>query len=455
MHDRPGALSRTVLLAYAAPAFSQVLIHGPANSIIQGIYAKEFGVSLQAIAGILLIAGLVDVVTNPLIGYCSDRYRIRHGSRKPWLLVGAAFAVVACWFLYAPTPPVTAGYFLGWLLLAYFAWSVSEIPYGAWIAEISDDYDQRTRLSTWRAIFAYGGSIVFFAVPFLPIFPTTEFTADTLRWTAIIAGIALPAMTLLAVALVPNGTAPRAHAAQASRDPWRAVFLNRPLLLYASMFALIGLANGVLAGVLFFFFDSYLDQGKAMAGIFLVALPVGALAVPVWGYLCRKFGKHRAWAAGTAATAVSILGYGFVPVGSAGTWLLTVVHVLVIASYVSYAVASPAVLADVVDYGRWRFGADFGGTYFSFYSLMYKAAPQVGAALGIAMLGWFGFDPQARILSAEARSGLLLVFCVVPAVMLAIATVLVWRFPIDARRQAIIARRLARSAAPKPATEPG
>lgn len=446
MHDRPGPLSRTVLLAYAAPAFSQVLIHGPANSIIQGIYAKQFGVSLHAIATILLIAGLVDVVSNPLIGYWSDRYRIRHGSRKPWLLAGAAIAVVACWFLYAPTPPVTATYFLGWLLLAYFAWSVSEIPYGAWIAEITGDYDQRTRLSTWRATLAYGGSIAFFAVPFLPIFPTTEFTADTLRWTAIIAGIALPAMTLLAVLLVPNGTAPRAHAAAASGDPWRAVFRNRPLLLYASMFALIGIANGVLAGVLFFFFDSYLQQGKAMAGIFLVALPVGALTVPGWGYLCRRFGKHRAWAAGTAATGLAILGYGLVPTGNAGTWWLMAVHVLVIASYVSYTVASPAVLADVVDYGRWRFGADFGGTYFSFYSLMYKAAPQIGAALGIAMLGWFGFDPKAQALSADARFGLLFVFCAVPAALLLIAAVLVWQFPIDARRQAIIRRRLARVA---------
>jgi len=450
MQDRPGPLSRTVLLAYAAPAFSQVLIHGPANSIIQGIYAKEFGVSLQAIAAILLIAGLIDVVSNPLIGYWSDRYRISHGSRKPWLLAGAAIAVVACWFLYAPTPPVTPAYFLGWLLLAYFAWSLSEIPYGAWIAEISGNYDQRTRLSTWRAMFAYGGSIAFFAVPFLPMFPTHEFTAGTLRWTAIIAGIALPVMTLLAVVFVPNGTAPRAHAARASRDPWRAVFHNRPLLIYALMFALIGLANGVLAGVLFFFFDSYLQQGKTMAGIFLIALPVGALAVPVWGYLCRKLGKHRAWAVGTAASAIAILGYGFVPVGSAGTWWLTAVHVLVIASYVSYAVASPAVLADVVDYGRWRFGADFGGTYFSFYSLMYKAAPQVGAAMGIAMLGWFGFDPKAQMQSEDAQFGLLFVFCAVPAALLLIATVMVWRFPIDARRQAIIARRLARVAASQP-----
>lgn len=447
MQERPGQLSRGVLLAYSAPAFSQILIHGPVNGIVQGIYAKEFGLSLSAIAFVLLIAGCADVVSSPLIGYLSDRYRIRHGSRKPWLIVGSCIAVVACWFLYAPTPPVTNTYFLGWLLLAYLAWAISEIPYGAWIAEISDDYDQRTRLATWRAIFAYGGSIAFFAVPFLPFFPTTEFTADTLRWTALIAGIALPSMTLVAVAFVPNGHASRPTAAVASRNPWRAVFRNRPLLIFALMFALIGLANGVLAGVLFFFFDSYLHQGEAMAGIFIVALPMGALAVPVWGYLCRRFGKQRAWAAGTAATAFAIIGYGLVPPGDAGTYWLAAVHVLVIASYVAYAVASPAVLADVVDYGRWRFGADFGGTYFSFYSLMYKSAPHLGSAAGIAMLGLFGFDPKLAEQTAGGQWGLLFTFCAVPAILLLIAAPLVWYFPIDARRQAIIARRLSRTAA--------
>lgn len=426
-------LSPGILAAYAAPSFSQVLIHGPANSVIQGIYAKELGVPLTAIAFALLVAGCADTITNPLIGYWSDRYRIRYGSRKPWLVAGAVLAVIACWFLYAPGGPVSGTYFLGWLLLVYLAWAISEIPYGAWIAEISDNYNERTRLSTWRATFGYGGSIAFFAVPFLPIFPTTDFTIDTLRWTAIIAGVALPMMTLIAVTLVPNGTTPRPQAAQASRNPWPAVFRNRPLLIYAVMFALIGLANGVLVGLLFFYFDSYLHRGAAMAGVFIIALPLGALAVPAWGYLCRRFGKQRAWAAGTAMTAIAILGYGLLSPETPIFWLV-VVHIAVIISYVAYAVASPAMLADVVDYGRWRFGADFGGTYFSFYSLMYKSAPQIGSAMGIAMIGFFGFDPKAAVQSGSGEWGLLFTFCAVPAILLLIAAPIVWFFPIDARR---------------------
>ena len=89
-------LSRKVLAAYAAPAFSQALIHGPVGTVIQGIYGKHFGVALASIAIVLVVSRVFDAVTDPVIGYLSDRYRSRWGKRKPWLLVGSLIAVVAC-----------------------------------------------------------------------------------------------------------------------------------------------------------------------------------------------------------------------------------------------------------------------------------------------------------------------------------------------------------------------
>jgi Na+/melibiose symporter-like transporter len=105
-------------------------------------------------------------------------------------------------------------------------------------------------------------------------------------------------------------------------------------------------------------------------------------------------------------------------------------------------VAAPAVLADVVDYGSLRFGADYAGTYFSFYLLMYKAVPQVGAAAGLALVGLFGFDPQLAEQTSLARWGLLFTFSLLPALLLLIAAPLIWYFPINARRQRIITQRL-------------
>lgn len=435
-------LPRKVLAAYAAPAFSQNLIHGPTGSIIQGIYAVQFGLSLQSIALVLLVAGIVDAFSNPLIGFTSDRFRARFGTRKPWIIAGALIAVVACWFLYAPTPPVTTGYFMFWTLLAYFAWALGEIPYGAWIAEITPDYNERTRLATWRASCMYLGAMAFFAIPYLPIFPTTEFTADTLRWTAILAAIALPCLTAIAVWVVPNGTPPLKQAAGISQHAWQAILKNKPLLVFALMFGIINFSSGMLAGVLFFFFDNYLDQGHSLAGVFLIALPAGALAVPLWGYLCRRYGKQQAWAIGTAAGGLACLLYGLIQPGEHAAIWLTVVHVAVVLVFVSYAVAAPAVLADVVDYGSLRFGADYSGTYFAFYSLMYKAAPQAGAAVSLALVGLFGFDPQLPEQTELARFGLLFCFSLFPALLLLIAAPIVWFFPITAHRQQVITLRL-------------
>ena len=119
-----------VLAVYAAPAFSQTMIHGPTGSVIQGVYAKYFGVPLKSIAVALLGASrrrtprsIRSPVTCPTgIAPCCE-------TRKPWLLAGSLASVVACWFLFAPSGTVTMYYFGGWLLLAYAGWATAEAPH--------------------------------------------------------------------------------------------------------------------------------------------------------------------------------------------------------------------------------------------------------------------------------------------------------------------------------------
>jgi Na+/melibiose symporter-like transporter len=431
-----------VLAAYAAPAFSQTMIHGPTGSVIQGVYAKYFGVPLQSIATVLLVASLFDATVNPVVGYLSDRHCARGGTRKPWLLTGSLFSVVACWFLFAPAPPVTVGYFGAWLLLAFAGWATAEVPYAAWMAEITSDYDERTRLATWRGVAMYGGAMAFAAIPYLPIFPTSEFTPASLRWTAILAAVALPLFATSAVLTVPAGAA--AAEPGVARNAWRGVFRNRPLLWFALLFFLYNLASGVMNGVMFFYVDSHLHLGPFMAGLFLLSLPLGALAVPMWGALCRRFGKQHAWAAGAAGSALAVLLFITVPVGPSGTVWLAGVQVVVILLFAGFPVAAPAVLADVIDYGRLRFGVDYAGTYFAIYNVMYKAVPGLGAALAIALIGLGGFDARLAEQSPSGTFALLATFCGVPAVLLAVVAPMLWYFPIDARRQRAIVTRLQR-----------
>ena len=131
------------------------------------------------------------------------------------------------------------------------------------------------------------------------------------------------------------------------------------------------------------------------------------------------------------------------PPGPAGTVPLILIQLGVVVSFAIFPVAAPAVLADVIDYARLRYGADYGGSYFAIYNVFYKSLANVGAAAALGAIGIAGFDAQAATQLQAGTTVLLLVFCGIPALLLAAAAPFIWRFPIDARRQGIIARRLA------------
>ncbi len=446
------ALRRGVLGAYGAPSFAQAFIHGPAVSVLQGIYAKFFGLSLQEIAFVILVSRIFDAVNDPIVGFLSDRYRARHGTRKPWLLAGSVIAVIACWFLYVPGDEVTMWSFLFWYLLADVGWTVSEVPYSAWLADISDDYDERARITTWRSMGRYLGLLAFFGLPIAlqPVTGSTDFTPETLRWAAALAAVALLGTALVACLVVPNGRPGQGSSGGARSSPAaaaRAVAGNRPLLSFTAMFAISGLGAGSGSGVSFFYIDGYLQLGEQLAFVMVYSIPIGLVATLAWGTLCRRFGKQQAWSVGNFGAGLASLGYFFIGPGENAAALLVGTLLLVNALIVVEGVAAPAVLADVVDYGRLRFRADHAGNYFAFYAMVQKISAGIGAALGLLIVGMFGFDATAATQDASGRFGLLLAFSLLPSTFLCVAALWIWRFPINRRRQAAIIAALERRAA--------
>ena len=182
------SLNLTHHLSYVAPIMMLTFLWGPIG-ILQGIYAKYFGVALTTIATVLLVSRLFDAVTDPLIGYWSDRYQERKGSRKPFILLGGLFFVNSSYFLYVPIDPsdidssteVSGLYFLVWFLLFYLSWTFLEVPHIAWAAELATESKERNKIYSLRSMATLLGILCFYLVPFLPFFPTREFTPHTLQ----------------------------------------------------------------------------------------------------------------------------------------------------------------------------------------------------------------------------------------------------------------------------------
>ena len=125
-----------------------------------------------AIAGIAILIGRTwDYINDPIIGYISDRTRSKWGRRRPFLLFGALpFAIAFTLMWYRPPIEGQIGLVL-YYATAYVLFDAAAtfvyMPYFALTPELTDDYDERTSLTSYRMFFSIMGSLLAFTVPLM------------------------------------------------------------------------------------------------------------------------------------------------------------------------------------------------------------------------------------------------------------------------------------------------
>ena len=153
------AVGRVPLRQLLAYSLIELPVGGALNmlTLFLGFRYAELGVSLGDVAWIVMVARLLDVAIDPAVGLLSDRTRSRFGRRKTWVAAGAPIFLIAVWRLFLPPASVDASYFATWMILFWLGFSMINIPYYAWGAELSPDYHERTRITTVRTFAGSGG----------------------------------------------------------------------------------------------------------------------------------------------------------------------------------------------------------------------------------------------------------------------------------------------------------
>jgi Na+/melibiose symporter-like transporter len=345
-------------------------------------------------------------------------------------------------FLFRPDADTTVTYFGIWALVFYLGYTMMNIPYIAWGAELSSDYRERSRIVTWRTVAGSFGGILFLAAPFLLPFDTTEMNAQVLAavaWGTLVLVPVTVAITVLGVPSAPPLVAP-------PRTPilvlLRSVLGNKPFQRYLYVFILGAIQLGFYATLLLMFLDSYLGIGAKFSHIMAATAVISWLATPLWLSITNRWGKHRPWAWSLVGGSLGLLLFLFVEPGPGAFWPALVISCLCGALGACGAVAPPSILADIVEYDRWKSGEDRAGNYFAFHMMVVKLAVAVAGGFAFLVLDWFGFDPKETVHDATARLGMILAFVVVPNLLQLLSVIAIWNFPIDERAQRIVRRRL-------------
>ena len=444
------------IIAFVMPQVGVVLLLGPVIAVLGGIYAKYYGLSLTSIAAVILAAKLFDAITDPLIGYYSDRWRLKTGSRKPQILVGGLLLIPSAYFLFVPPSEVSALYFAFWYMTFYLALTLFLIPYTAWAHEFTETSKDKTLVFSAINIAGQAGGALFYVLPLLPFFISTDISPEVLKVTAYIgAALFLPGL-YLAFKFVPDGVVHETVHEAPTTDVQKPTSLvqqiwltvqelvnNRPFLLYVWFSVSSGMAFGLWSGLLFIFVDAYLNLGEQFAQMSLWGMACGALAIPVWYHVVVRWGKRWPWLIGNAALLLVFVCTGLLNPEQSGYFSILVLYLSLTFFAGSNAVISGPLLCDIIDYGCYQTGHERSGVYFAIQGLMLKIQMAIGGALGLAVIGWLGFDMNAITHSATSILGLKISISWLPVLFMIPALVCIYRMPLDEHRMTIIRRRLA------------
>lgn len=471
-------LSKTTIYAHGSLGMPLAVIGYPLAIWIPAHYAGGLGISLAAVGTILMLARLTDVVTDPIMGEISDRWRTRIGRRRPWLLIGPPVMMYGVYKLFIPDESVGLPYFLIWLSIFFLGSTMISLPHRAWGAELSPDYHQRSRVTAAREVYVLVGLMVAAAVPMIieiradggsgvaEVFTTLwndaigAFTGnfrdktvvdratltgpvlEGLAWAII---LVLPMCAAIVLALVKEPPPPTTETRPSFKDGLKMVMKNGPMVRVLSIALLVSFGESFRNAVSLFFIRDIVGVPTIGAAYFLYFI-AGLGAIPFWLWLGRKIGKHRAFmftliTVACVSAANLLLDYG----DYLAFFLLFVVKGFCFGGLQFLPVA---MLADVVDVDAARSGGRRAGTYFAFLGFTEKIAIAFGTGFSLNIVGLLGFDPAGGV-AASTEVGVLslrLVYCLGPVVFYGLAMKLIWSYPLTPARHARLRERLERRA---------
>ncbi len=376
-----------LLICYALPAIPLAALTLPLYIIVPTFYAETLGLSLAAVGTALLVIRVVDALTDPLIGWLSDRIRPRFGRRRGMFALSLPFAGLASIMLFWPP----------------------------------------------RDAFTLVGTLIAIALPFA----IGLGNGDGLHGLAVL-GLSVAAGLVLfgglAVWRVPE---PREYSTSrlSIATGLRHMAANRPFLRLISAFFLNGLANGIPATLFLYFVSQKLGATEMRGPLLFLYFLAGLAGVPLGVRLAGKFGKHRAWC---WAMLVNCAIFALVPLLGTGDIAAFAAVCVATGICLGFDLALPSsIQADVIDVDTAASGEQRSGLYFAAWALATKLSLALGVGIVFPLLGMFGFDPAEGASNSEAAiAALTAIYVWIPIALKLAAIALMWRFPLDETAQA-------------------
>lgn len=421
-------------------------------------YTDIFGISATAAGTMFLITRVWDSLFDPVVGAVSDRTLSKWGKFRPYLLwVAIPFGLIGIATFF--TPDLGAS---GKLFYAYFtyslmmmAYSLINVPYASLLGVMSSDGMVRTTLSSYRMVFAFGGSLLalWLIEPLVNYFSRSN--TVQLSWTLTMLVFAVIAVAFFwgCFFLTRERVKPISNERTSIMVDIKDLIANKPwwILLAAAIAALI--FNSIRDGAAVYYFKYYvgstielpfgLPAGMSLATLYLLlgqaANIVGVIFAPS---LAKRIGKKMTFfSAMLLASLLSLLFY--LPEQH------NIVAMLGLQVIISICAGSIfpllwSMYADTADFSEWKTGRRATGLIFSSSSMAQKFGWTIGGAATGWLLGYFGFKANVEQ-HIGALDGIKSMLSLYPAAGALISAIAVLFYPLSEGKLKVINEELQES----------
>jgi len=422
----------------------------------------------------IMVALVIDAITDPLVGHLSDHWRSRWGRRHPFMYAAALPVAVAYWLLWNPpaglTPPALFAYFVGIAVLVRVCITFYEIPSAALLPELTSEYDERTTTLAFRFFFGWWGglgiAILAYAVFLQPdaVHATGVLNPEGYRHYGTAAALVMTAAVLVSAigthSSIPHLRQPP-HDMPGLRDGVRQMIQTLSNRSFLALFAagLFGAVGAGLSSALTIYVNTYFwELDSSELSILTLPLFLSALfAVGLAPLASRRLGKK--WAAVAISTTALVISpapialrlLGLFPANDTPLLLPTVLvfNLATVTLLVTSGILTASMVADLAEDSEVATGRRSEGVFVAANMFVQKAVSGVGIFASSLLLGAVGFPRGAKPGEVDAdviwRFGFVYVTLLVTVYAMAIA--FLSRYRISRESHEANLRRLAAGAA--------
>lgn len=363
-------------------------------------YTDVFGISMGAVASLMLLSRFWDAINDPIIGSLCDKTHSRWGRYRPWLLIAAPLTAIVLMLTFWAHPDWSETNKVIYMAITYcvlvLGYTCVNIPYGTLCGAMTQNMDERAKINTSRSVSAMIaiGIINIITVPLIDLLGDGNARQGYLL-VAVIYGIIFAACHIFCFAKTKEVVEVPAQQKIPLKVQIKSVIRNKPYLLALLGQLLFGFVlYGRNADLLYYF--TYVEGSAALFSLYSLAIIIPSVIGAACFPLLFKWTSNKGWAAsvfalGTGATMIML--YFFSP-------RLSPVPFYAFAAlsqffFSGFNTAIYAIIPDCVEYGEWRTGVRNDGFQYAFISLGNKIGMALGTSILALALGMAGYVSNA------------------------------------------------------------